>query len=344
MDNLNKVIDFFPEYIKKLYQSNRLHLSASHVLVLSIRPKLNFNQPIIINSDYNFEADEIKAQSPNHDLNNISKKFLNRKQRNSLKKKNIDNYKEAIIKLTNYYDILDSMDSKISECNEESDSNLTIQICVDKITGIKKHRKHIEKVNFNQIIDDYDRLIMKELEDSKEETPILRRSNIIETRVNEILESYPLQHEIIVHRPSNICKSTESQTTHTGEMSNLDIEKLIDVINNSQLESLDSRDRNVLRRKIQYNLTNIIVSEFKELSRDWKRVSDEVNPENESIMMGLIANQIPAETRPILDRIIKPLIVKASRASQAFMISAKQVSRVIRNINSSIVGTIFDLD
>ena len=344
MNSIKELISFFPKYIEELSSKRLLWESSSHIMVLSIRPALWFKQPIILNSEYNLEASSIKEEKVNHDQEEIhSLRQLKRGKGKYKGGPNDSSFNDKYILVQNYYSSIQNLHEKVQLCNKETDSNLNINDCVEKITRIRKAKK-IQELNFDQIIEENKQLIKENFMISDKRSKYMDSSpsyfkELIESEVNK-RES---KHEIIVRPPVKILKSSECQT---------DSVVIDDSVNSCIKEILIEQRDNISIKKGLKNKVSRIVSYIKnetlrgmrDLANLWKKTSDEINPEYEAGISGYILPALDPQTKMSIDQIVKPLILKSSKGSQLLFNSGKKMFEIFNSLDSKLMNIYFDLD
>lgn len=321
----NHLLNAYLQQVKILCDNEFEHFmhtwGQDFISVLSVRPNIGFKEMIIdaktYNTQSNFNKDEYYGKAKNdskRDLNDDDN-WVNkpRTKKNKPRKKifveNKEITKDHYVMLNNHYEVLSNLIEECKIYNNEMDSNISPGSCVKQVTKVKV-LKHIEEVNFNDLI--------KQFIDEFASPDLFLKG--IENKI-------PVISKIKIDQGS----MTDDESSVNDMMSVLEMiqtkEKTID----KDVKGIQSRIRGVTSAFLKKSST------IKDSVINWVSAQ---HPQEESLIAGTYGNMIP----PPISNLIKKLLVKVTDCNAYTQKIMDRYFILFKDLLRSISLCIFDLD
>jgi hypothetical protein len=370
------------EFNKFFFENEELfHVNEiNKIMVISFRPRIGIEEAMTFNFDYNsylFHRRLDKAERKKASIGlNESKEEKNEKIRMPrlkgkkmmkqqfkdddyimIKRDEYEEFNNKIIELKNYYQVLNPMKEAINECNSSTNSELDIPLCVKKMTSIGGE-KQIHALDINNIVFEHKNIIQELIKSDR--LSILREKGVnykttLNKMANQIATDMLLEdsiglitHHTVVHESKISFKPKKRviMNQEYDEEQQAQLEgKIKDV--SEIFKSIILNQRLAMKSMYKEIFTKIAVGiqrAFLEKGSYLQSESDKVNPEDEARMAMFLSGDVPSHIKEGYDRVIKPLILKASRGSQALLKMKNTFNELGLVIKQVLLNVIYDLD
>jgi hypothetical protein len=320
---------------------------STFVGVLTVRPNLAFNEKVVWADDYNYTNEQNRQHTLSKNRRRGKPKkdaVINLHANNNRVKNEGKKFNDPIIE-TSYYHVLSGLIDDCDEFNKMTDSKIDPSLCVKKITSLVDETQ-VEAMNFRDILMDYritkqenERLILKE-NTSKSMAELETKKMVLESEIVMLKKKYHDSKPLVSFKQS-IDATTETDIIGTPDTLLDSISRISYLNGQADIKKHIKKEKWSVQRNILAKSQFMMNQCIKTISNEAKEWSFEVSPQSESIACGKI---IPDSIKPIVDPIIKSLIVKASKGSEVLQELGNKMAKILQNLFRNLTFLLSELD